>query len=392
MAASRFSAISSQWRSRLLQPAWLAGVVSVGFHGLLFAASPTFSALNLNNLTEPDPLQESRRVSLVELTPEEQQRLPDFSNSFYSFTPYEDGFGDFGGSGMDGSGLDGLEFDGSETLGTGEATPDWFNFGSGGTPSGGRSQGLGMTPSIVQVPQSPRPPRGGGTASPGPGTPPAGSTPGTGSAAAGTPSTPAGGSTPSTTIPGAGAGTPAQPGAEALAPRPTNPSAGTGGSGDRGGEDSATAMARNLEHDGGTSSEAAEAARRSWLAASQDLSQRAGIPLKTEIQEETFTVVSLVNGEQPCLSPRPQEGLVAALVAPGGDLVREPEVLTSTGYPFLNYRALDYLKHRHRFPRAQQFTAYHFRVEVAYEPSVCVDLKGEPESEPEAEDKEAPAE
>ncbi|MGD1907553.1 MAG: hypothetical protein ACFB0C_16415 [Leptolyngbyaceae cyanobacterium] len=90
MASDRSSKLA-RWRALVLQPTWIAGAISVGFHGVLFAAGPTFSNLNLDTLADPDALATNRRVPLVELTPEEQQRhLPDFSNSFYSLSSLDD--------------------------------------------------------------------------------------------------------------------------------------------------------------------------------------------------------------------------------------------------------------------------------------------------------------
>jgi hypothetical protein len=57
MASVRFPKLSAQRLAKLCQPTWLAGLISVGFHGVLFAASPTFTGLDLNTLTEPDPTQ-----------------------------------------------------------------------------------------------------------------------------------------------------------------------------------------------------------------------------------------------------------------------------------------------------------------------------------------------
>ena len=75
---------------QLLRPSWLAGAISIGFHSVLFAAGPTFPSLGFNQLVEPELTAERRNVPLVELTPAEQQRLPDFSGSLYDF----DAFGD----------------------------------------------------------------------------------------------------------------------------------------------------------------------------------------------------------------------------------------------------------------------------------------------------------
>ena len=86
MVSTRATQSSKRWFRYLLQPSWLAGIVSVGIHGVLFATGPTFSGLNFQAMAEPEQLpEEQRKVPVIELTAAEQQRLPDFSQSFYSF-------------------------------------------------------------------------------------------------------------------------------------------------------------------------------------------------------------------------------------------------------------------------------------------------------------------
>jgi hypothetical protein len=53
--ASVRSAQSPRWRTLLLQPTWIAGAISIGVHGVLFAAGPTFSNLSLDTLADPMP-------------------------------------------------------------------------------------------------------------------------------------------------------------------------------------------------------------------------------------------------------------------------------------------------------------------------------------------------
>ena len=87
---SRFSALKSVNYRRLLgplqQPTGIAAVVSIGIHGILFAASPQFSSFSLASLAESEPIADERTVPLVELTPAEQQRLPDFSGNSNTFS------------------------------------------------------------------------------------------------------------------------------------------------------------------------------------------------------------------------------------------------------------------------------------------------------------------
>jgi hypothetical protein len=88
------SAVGGPFKALMRQPQWVAVFLSVGFHGALFAAGPSFSSLNMSALGGDAPEVERREVPLVELTPEEQSRLPDFSSSAFSpfsteGTPFE---------------------------------------------------------------------------------------------------------------------------------------------------------------------------------------------------------------------------------------------------------------------------------------------------------------
>ncbi|HIK44419.1 MAG TPA: hypothetical protein IGR64_05965 [Leptolyngbyaceae cyanobacterium M65_K2018_010] len=71
-------------------PIALAVLLSLGFHGLLFAAGPSFSSLKGVAAGEAAG-EEERRVPLIELSPEEQSRLPDFSSSAFALTPSDGG-------------------------------------------------------------------------------------------------------------------------------------------------------------------------------------------------------------------------------------------------------------------------------------------------------------
>ncbi|MBE9136735.1 hypothetical protein IQ254_05875 [Nodosilinea sp. LEGE 07088] len=72
------------------QPQGIAALLSVGFHVVLFAAGPSFSGLSLASPGEAEAREEERQVPLIDLTPEEQSRLPDFSSPAYSFFPEQD--------------------------------------------------------------------------------------------------------------------------------------------------------------------------------------------------------------------------------------------------------------------------------------------------------------
>ena len=69
------------------QPSWLAVFTSAAIHGALFAVSPSFSSSALTSWTHPSAWKRPFTVPLVELTPEEQGRLPSFSDQSFSLFP-----------------------------------------------------------------------------------------------------------------------------------------------------------------------------------------------------------------------------------------------------------------------------------------------------------------
>lgn len=73
-----------RWFRPVLRVPYLAAVISVGFHGVLFASGPTFPELTFDVVEDQIASQNARQVPLVELTAAEQQRLPDFSRSLYN--------------------------------------------------------------------------------------------------------------------------------------------------------------------------------------------------------------------------------------------------------------------------------------------------------------------
>jgi hypothetical protein len=72
------------------QPQGIAALLSVGFHVVLFAAGPSFSGLSIAAPGEAEAREEERQVPLIDLTAEEQSRLPDFSSPAYSLFPEQD--------------------------------------------------------------------------------------------------------------------------------------------------------------------------------------------------------------------------------------------------------------------------------------------------------------
>lgn len=332
---------------------------------MLFAASPTLSNLNLNALTEPDLGAEARRVPLVELTPAERQRLPDFSNSFYSLSPLDDPLGNLGSI---------------EPIPNNGLLPPIASGGNANPkPNTSPRQGY-VVP--YQLPGTVIP--GGNTANRSRGSTSGTANSGTGNRATGNTGTSANGNSPSSssdrgTRNSGNAGAPTQgtqpssptetdsPTASELERQPQNPAPAAG-------TDSPIALSaaqqQALTYDGGTSEEEATAAQEIWLAESKDLAEVAALPL----EQVNFPLLALINGQQPCLSPEPHEGLIAALVGADGKLTRDPQVLISTGYPFLNHRAIDRVKALN-FGSVQQTTAYQFVVQVEYRKEICVNLK-----------------
>lgn len=345
MASVRFPKLSVQRLAWLCQPPWLAGLISVGFHGVLFAASPTVTELDLNALAEPDPDAEARRVPLVELTAAEQQRLPDFSNSFYSLSPWDSNpdielvpgappLGD-GISGTGGISNDFTIRADPNAVGRRSSSPS--NSGKQGNRAGGNRSGGGTVT--------------GGSQSSG-GSPPNTTPPATGSGPAtdGQPSTSAEEGNPGGT-------------ASDLARDPANP-AQDSAQGARP-EARAEALAAALTYDDGLPGEI----RADWEEEAAALLGVTELPL----QQISLPVPALVEGLQPCFSPAPHQGLIAALVA-DGKLAQPPELLISTGYPLLNQRAMDRVIALN-FSNVEQSTAYQFVVDVAYAAESCVDLK-----------------
>ncbi|NJN90936.1 MAG: hypothetical protein HC878_11555, partial [Leptolyngbyaceae cyanobacterium SL_5_14] len=64
------------------QPVWIATALSVGAHGLFWAALPILPSSSFTE--EPD---DQRTVGVVELSSEEQARIPDFSTPSLELPP-----------------------------------------------------------------------------------------------------------------------------------------------------------------------------------------------------------------------------------------------------------------------------------------------------------------
>ncbi|MGF1460048.1 MAG: hypothetical protein ACFBSG_13610 [Leptolyngbyaceae cyanobacterium] len=384
MAVQPSSATNRLKFLKALNPAWLAGAISIGFHSILFAAGPTFPSLGIDQLTEVELEAERRNVPLVELSAAEQERLPDFSGSFYNF----DAFGDL------------------------EPLSPLFEGGSGSQPETG-NRVLNSKP-LLSPGGRPVPP------------PVSGLPFGIGSleSGRGTISLPAfptpGSPTPSDSGSGNANGTDGQedsnsgnsaaesnsPGADALR---------TDGN-DRSSEEAAIAansnptdtlsLADRLEAYtfDSTNTQSAEFEPRldEWLSQGRELAldleiapaetvtqafEQAAATAKAESEADTEASEEAEAGgllpatvELPidyqagiCLSEPPQQGLLGAWVSPAGELLGEPEVLRSTGYEGLNQQAIRRVKSLD-FSTVESFTGYRFTVVVNYDPEGCVEV------------------
>jgi len=360
----------------LRQPQWIAAIASVGFHGALFAVGPSFA--NLQSMAMGSPgfgNQPERRVPMIELTPEEQSRLPDFNSPAYSLLPGELLPGEFP-PGNPSDLMDLFPPAGSRT------NPPSF-------PS--LPQGLSALPRLSTrsplgspVTVSPFPSRlGRGSVvlpTPSGGNRPNLPTPPQGSAAPGSdqPDRSLEASTPTTT-------SPRQPGAEAL--RPT--------------DEEAVATNRPSEPLNAESSDPAvspELARSRELMArveySPDLTTTAESTaaanawadrLAEALGEEPATAEETFAVEVPydlrlCLNPEPSTGLLGFALLPGeeeGTVDISTTVLKSTGYPFLNQTAvqtLQALAANSETPLTPG-TIYQAVVTVLYDGENCIDTE-----------------
>ncbi|HEY9887953.1 MAG TPA: hypothetical protein V6D02_06090, partial [Candidatus Obscuribacterales bacterium] len=325
---------------------------------------------------------ERRNVPLIELTPAEQQRLPDFSGSLYSF----DSFGDldplsplFGDRTPSDSG------DSATTDSVTQYAPSPLTerrrpytisldgLGITNTPSpGGAARGQGSTTN-----------RGGGTTNRGGGTQQA-----NGGSTAGQTTQPAEGNNAASTDP------PPAPEDDATAADLAQTD-GDDGTAIAAGRPPATPMTVEEQlqafsyNEGATSSEETEERFEAWLALGQDLADELDLaaditvvapPTEGDIPADSIVKAPIELPLDPevnfCLAKAPQKGLIGAW-ANGGVLLGEPIVLRSTGYLGLNQQAIRRIQ-TFDFAEAETFTGYQFEVVVNYEPDDCIRL-GQPQ-------------
>lgn len=395
MVSAQPSPLQRLQLQRFLKPSWLAGAISIGVHGVLFAASPSFPSLGFDSAVAEQLAAENRKVPLVELTAAEQSRLPDFSGSFYNF----DAFGD----------LEPLAplFDDDLASGTGSGNrpgnskpllvpsdrpipsrSSGLPFGITRLESGPRTSNLpNFPPSLGALPQD-RPEVNPSTS------------PGRNQGTGATPPENADEADPDT------------PGASALAPlpspegaAPTRPDVAVSNP-----TDTMTLEERLQAYTFDAAQlqpEAAQTRFGEWLQAGQayaeefDLAENADV-VKAFEEVSMAAVAETAEGDAEtqdgsnageesggllrspieltldhkagiCLTEAPAIGLVGAWVSPEGALLGEPQVIRSTGYPALNDQAVQFVKTLD-FASVNAFTGYQFEIVVNYDPENCVDI------------------
>ena len=361
---------------QLRQPQWIAVILSLGFHGVLFAAGPSFSSLNMNALGGNIPEQERRQVPLIELTPEEQSRLPDFSNSAYSLFPDQaNPFELFPPSGSS------LPLNPQpETTAPAKPTPLRPTPGSGSVAVGIAPYRPPQRPSIFLPPrQSPL------------STLPSGPTFSNGEPVpqvtrAPQPSSEDNASTPtpvepdSTDLPTASDLALANPAGQ---PERENSAPLNGANGETSGSSPANPLEAQIEalayRPENTTAEEAEANLEAWQAS---LEER--LPGELDQGDDPIEML-LPYVQRLCLDPEPTDALIGLLALPtaeGDDLELFPQVLKSTGYPFLDQEAvvaLEDLKTPPENDEPEKATGlepavmYQVQVEVEYDEATCID-------------------
>lgn len=371
--APRFNQILTTIR----QPQWIAALLSLGFHVVLFAAGPSFSSLTASALGESDPDSEERRVPLIELTPEEQNRLPDFSAPAYSLDSNDDLFSLFPPSGNSLPLEPGSDFGASLTIPSPRLPSSPFPSGISPYTSSGRSSIL-LSPRRTPFPASP-----GGSAIRRPTGPPAGD------------------ATSATSPENAG-----EAGAADLEPNqtngqgtdanstplePTNPAAAPE---EQEADQASELLARVEFSDAQTSASEVEIAKAAWLQSVQEKLGDGGAEAPEPI------VLTVPYSGRLCLSPEPTEGLLGVVGLPNEESDRLElwtTVLKSTGYPFLNQaaeQALQNLQQQNTDDSALEAnTRYQVVVEIDYDSQSCITREALLQSRTtEAEDSDTPTE
>lgn len=335
------------------QPQNIAVLLSLVFHGVLFAAGPSFSSLQMARSRDNSVNQSARQVPMVELTAEEQNRLPDFDSFAYSLTPSQ---------GDESQPLPGLnDLPGSVTTPPQPLDP-LSNLALPKAPLGSSSLGISPLPSSLGrslfLPAPPLLPRR---------------------------STPDNRPTdtdraiaadlarrsqqnPPTPMP-----SPATPPNQAANPNADNNPADSNPGGANGLADRYTDLRARLQHSTELTTDAeVSSASQAWL---QSVAESLGETPLTAASDPLTVDISY--DLRICLTPPPTPGLVGLVRLPAEES-DSPEISTttlkSTGYPFLNETALDAIKAQAAAadPPLSVGTLYQVVVNVNYDAKTCL--------------------
>ncbi|MEO1352719.1 MAG: hypothetical protein AAFW84_28665, partial [Cyanobacteria bacterium J06635_15] len=377
------------------QPTSIAAIASLGIHAILFVASPQLSKLSLASLANPEELDRERTVPLVNLSPEEQSRLPNFSDRPFSLVPDGSANSAFqfpiGSSPTDGgSGSSGQSsqpgrvpvprgfFGGSGFNQSGAST----YIGGAGTQNGGQANpGNGAQQNPSEAPQV----SGSGAS----GSEGSGTQAGTGiseiqpgddrlaslpnpndlefEVGAGSSQSDAGDSTEPTAESGAEtANETAGVGPRSL---PGSPEPSTNAS-DLFAAESEELRENYTYNADGTTEEEAQSNLTAWVAAVQAVSE------DPELQPSEPIALPIEYPLSSCLSPSPSNAKVGVMLNVGGELAEEPTLLKSTGYLGLDRLAVSQVVETTQaedFPAIENFSALLFEVPVQYDAENCVE-------------------
>lgn len=379
--------------STLRQPTFIAVLTSVGIHGVLFAASPTFSSIGLTSLAKPDELGTPTEVPMVQLTPAEQGRLPDFSLSRLTFDPNFN------------QGNSAIQFlpDSSQTVPPGILSRPNNTTSSQSQPVPSTNVPLGNL-GVRRQPITSQPSRasGGGSRTQGSGTVASNNRQST--SRQGTSQIPVGGNNSSNASrPPNRAGT-SEINPDEIASRTGNrdgmeltndPTISTplsdvvrqGATQPNRPPSTPTATARvdgnqaDSQASGDLQPRVADFAYNPANTSDDELAQAFGrwvetIQEKSGIADLQPSVIQKQSYNVPyCLPQAPTNAVVGVLINPGGEVVDDPLLLKSSGYLTLNKRALDYVRQLD-FSPIQSFTALQYDMTFTYNPDTCAALSG----------------
>jgi hypothetical protein len=324
-----------EFPQNLRKPAWIATIASVGVHVVLWIVLPILP-LESREAEEPDI---PRPVGLVELTPEEQSRIPDFSVPSAELPPIAPINPDLYSLNPPGSQFFEQPF---ETL---PRTP----LPSYTPPSLSLLPPLIPPPATRVPPQSPAVPRNIAPPSPIPSP----------SVVPSPPPSPAPLEGETAVLPELDNLSPDTP-PEDTEPVPSLPSPL---------EDQEELLAALEYNEAGTSQEAALERYTTWFAEVTEL-------LGDEWDGENADIIRIAAPYPVVACPRQLEGaaIVGALVNAEGELVEEPApaILRSSGYGLFNQLALD-LVQEYEFEAGDGQRAYQVYVQFEYDPERCPD-------------------